>query len=79
MKAYSENVANAADVITSESDKQAELDAKAAIVAQAEAANSAAIDGTSSSLAIKSLPISQNEMNLEKQKKQAALQFQADK
>lgn len=33
MRAYSESVAQAADVVNNESEKQAELDAKAAIVA----------------------------------------------
>lgn len=44
MRAYSESVAQAADVVNNESEQQAQLEAKAAIVAQAEAANSAAID-----------------------------------
>ena len=87
MRAYSESVAQAADVVNNESEKQAELDAKAAIVAQAEAANSAAIDSpaaatttqTSSKAAAKSANVAEMADAQAKAEKQRKLQYEADR
>ena len=64
MRAYSESVAQAADVVNNESEQQAQLEAKAAIVAQAEAANSAAIDAPAAATAKSSIKLSVKSKNV---------------